>query len=726
MSRFEKAPAILALAMSFLSPRVSTAQNEAKRPVIGIALSGGGALGLAEIGVLRYLEEHRIPVDVIAGTSMGGLVGGLYSIGNDAIDLENLANKADWDDLLRTTARYEDRSVSEKQDWNRITGVYSIPLRDGLSLPGGINPGQALVRMLSGETAAYWDVENFDDLPIPFRCVSTDLLTGEAFVLRRGHLVEALRATMAIPGIFTPVERDGRVLADGGLVNNLPVNVAKDMGADTVIAVTLRLAAPDREALKSLSNVVRQTVNIAVLQNELQQVQLADIEIAVPFPNRSSMDFTDTKGFIAAGYQAASQKQAELEKLSVSPERYEAYVLNRRSKQRPMAESGPLIDVAAGSPDIQRNAASELSRKTGQTVSRARLENILKGLTAATGLPNAFYGWHSTSEHAGYAVQLETRPANEIVLNPSLFYQYSRGGPSRSAVRLGATAILENAYKSRFLGALSLGSNPGFLFEYYHPFNGSAYFIAPGFGVEREHFYEYVGDAIFDQRRLRIAGSLYFGIGTWRQVQLQIGARAGVDRYSNASVPGSNGPETSFVNPEIQGIINTQDSGQLPTQGFRLNGTAGWSQRDRSFPYLQVSADHFQRVRNQISLYATGRADTSMGKPMNFYDRFTAGGLTDLDAYRYQEIRGETLLIGGGGLFYRGLNPRESFFRPIFGSWYQAASVDPWTNSSMFRQSAAVGVFTPTPLGLAGATVSVDLRGSIRFRFSLGSIWNRP
>src|SRR5688572_25863453 len=201
MTRFGKITAVVLYFVAY--PFASNAQNEQKRPVVGVVLSGGGALGLAQVGILRYLEEHRIPVDVIVGTSMGGLLGGLYATGHTAADLERIVSGADWRDLLRTTARFEDRSVAEKQSWNRITGVYSIPFRGGFALPGGISSGQSLVLLISGETAAYWDVEDFDDLPIPFRCVATDLVSGEAFVLQDGHIVQALRATMAIPGILT-------------------------------------------------------------------------------------------------------------------------------------------------------------------------------------------------------------------------------------------------------------------------------------------------------------------------------------------------------------------------------------------------------------------------------------------------------------------------------------------------------------------------------------------
>ncbi|HET9941782.1 MAG TPA: patatin-like phospholipase family protein, partial [Terriglobia bacterium] len=318
----------------------ATAQDPpARRQTVGLALSGGGALGLAHIGVLRYLEDYRIPLDAIAGTSMGGILGGLYAAGHDSASLESIIKRSDWDDLLRSTSRYEDRSIAEKQDWNRITGMYSIPLRAGFELPSGINSGQPLVRLLSSETAAYWDVRNFDELPIPFRCVAVDLVTGEQYVLRDGHLVEALRATMAIPGIFTPVEWDDRILADGGLVNNFPTDVAKQMGVDVVVGVTLRLPAIVAGSLDTLPSIVRQTMNIAVLQNEMRNVPLADIEIRVQLSQKGLMDFRDTQALIQAGYDAARQNQAELQKLALSPADWEAHLKARKSKERKIPPS---------------------------------------------------------------------------------------------------------------------------------------------------------------------------------------------------------------------------------------------------------------------------------------------------------------------------------------------------------------------------------------------------
>ena len=700
---------------------------QSRRPSVGIALSGGGALGLAHIGVLRYLEEHRIPVDMIAGTSMGGILGGLYATGHNAADLEAIVKRADWNDLLRTAPRFEDRPAAEKQEWNRITGAYSIPLRGGFDLPGGINSAQPLVRLLSGETAAYWDVQDFDTLPIPFRCVTVDLSSGEEFVVSDGHLAEALRATMAIPGIFTPVELKGRLLADGGLVNNLPTDVAKRMGADTVIGVTLRLPPVDAGSLHTLPSVVRQTMNIAVLQNEMRNVALANIEIRVQLNRNGLMDFGETLSLIEEGYKAAQEKQSELEKLSLSPADWEAHLRARKSKERTIPSSGALFDVIAADPGIQRNAENEIARKTGPETTTKSLEATLSGLSAATGLPNSYYGWHSESRGSGYQVKLETRRSTEIVLRPSFFYHLSSGEPGRPALKLTATAVTRDSYKSRFISVLNLGSNPALYFEYFHPFGGSPYFIAPGVVLERTHFSRYVGDERFDEVRNRFSGSLYFGIGTWRHLQLRAGARAGVDRYSGSvGVNGIEVTNTGFANPEVTGIINNQDSSSFPSRGLRLNASSGWSFREHSFPYLELNFDHFHPLGEKLSAFAVGRADTSMGRKLGFYDQFTAGGLNQLDAYRFQEIRGDTLLIAGGGLLYRGMNPNIAQFRPVFGAWYQAASIDWRTSRSEFKESASVGVFTPTPLGVAGLAFSFDLDGSTRFRFSLGSFWNKP
>ena len=185
--------------------------HRVERPEVGIALSGGSALGLAHIGVIRYFEEHHIPIDKIGGTSMGGLVGGLYASGMDSSQITAVVEQADWRALLNPSAPFADQPIVDKQKWTRTFGNMTLRFGKGFSLPSGLNSGEALSLLLSHLTLAYSSVSDFDELPTPFRCVATDLVSGDAVVLKKGSLPVAMRATMSLPGIFTPVklDRDG-------------------------------------------------------------------------------------------------------------------------------------------------------------------------------------------------------------------------------------------------------------------------------------------------------------------------------------------------------------------------------------------------------------------------------------------------------------------------------------------------------------------------------------
>ena len=196
-----------------ISPSTPAPAEEAKPPSkprlkIGVALEGGGALGLAHIGVLQWFEDHHIPIDYLAGTSMGGLVGGLYATGKNPQQLRELVEAQNWDVILGGGHPYEDLSFRRKEDQVAFPNSILLGLRQGLVLPGGLNAGQQISLLIDRETLAYSGVQSFDDLPIPFRCVATDLVTGKQAVFKDGSLSRAMRATMAIPGLFSPI-RDG-------------------------------------------------------------------------------------------------------------------------------------------------------------------------------------------------------------------------------------------------------------------------------------------------------------------------------------------------------------------------------------------------------------------------------------------------------------------------------------------------------------------------------------
>src|SRR5215471_3943868 len=223
-----------------------------RRPVIGLALSGGGALGLTEIGVIRWMEENHIPVDRIAGTSMGSIIGSMYATGMSPEEIQTFAKKINWDEAFLPEPGYAEISYRRKQDRRDFLVAAPLGLKNGLRGPNGINSGQAAGLLLDRIAYPSSGVSDFDDLPIPFRCVATDMQSGEAVVLHNGYLADAVRASMAIPAVFTPVELDGRILADGGMVQNIPVETARGMGAETVIAIELHYPPGDVAQLSTL------------------------------------------------------------------------------------------------------------------------------------------------------------------------------------------------------------------------------------------------------------------------------------------------------------------------------------------------------------------------------------------------------------------------------------------------------------------------------------------
>lgn len=218
------------------------------RPKLGLVLEGGGALGLAHIGVIEWMEEHRIPVSYVAGTSMGGLIGGLYATGRSASEVRQLVEGIDWDAVLNGQTPYSDFTFRRKEDARDFPSTLEFGLRKGLQFRAGFNSGQQVSLILDRIALPYSELSSFNDLPIPFACVATDLRSGKPHVFRSGSLGLALRSTMSLPGLFTPVRSGDHIYADGGLLQNIPIDIAKEMGADMVLGVHLETAPLDPEA----------------------------------------------------------------------------------------------------------------------------------------------------------------------------------------------------------------------------------------------------------------------------------------------------------------------------------------------------------------------------------------------------------------------------------------------------------------------------------------------
>lgn len=282
------------------------------RPCVALVLGGGGARGGAHIGVLKALEESGIQLDLIVGTSIGSYVGGLYASGKNAAEIEKLFLNADWNSGYKDELSRRDIPNRRKRQLDEFPIHLDLGIgRNGIQLPKGMIQGQSMKTLVGDMLGTFPVLESFDELPIAFRAVAADIETGEEVVLDRGDLATAMQTSMSLPGILRPIEHDGRILVDGGIANNLPVSVARSLGADIVIAVNIGSPPETREELSSGFSILMQLSSFLVIKNEQYQQSLLnnqDLLLTPQMDDVHTLDFDKIKTAIDAGYADAKQK----------------------------------------------------------------------------------------------------------------------------------------------------------------------------------------------------------------------------------------------------------------------------------------------------------------------------------------------------------------------------------------------------------------------------------
>lgn len=300
----------------FFYPLLSAAQNKT-RPSIGVTLSGGGAKGLAHIGILKAIDAAGIKVDYLTGTSMGGIIGALYAAGYSAAQIERLARQVDWDELLTNQSSLRGIVMQEKKEYSK----YAIELpwvNNGFRLPSGVLEGEELWLKFSELFFPVYNIKDFKKLSIPFTCVSADIATGEAVVLDKGEIIPAIRASMAIPSLFTAVEINGQRLIDGGVVRNFPVKNVKEMGADYVIGSRVAMGLQPKEKVANALQILLQIVFFKEAITSREEIKLCDLYIPMPLENYTAASFGKAKELIDFGVKQGEELLPSLKRLADS------------------------------------------------------------------------------------------------------------------------------------------------------------------------------------------------------------------------------------------------------------------------------------------------------------------------------------------------------------------------------------------------------------------------
>ena len=621
---------------------ISPAQST--RPKLGLVLEGGGALGLAHIGVITWMEEHHIPVNYVAGTSMGGLVAGMYATGRSPGEIKEIIDGIEWDQVLAGYIPMQDLSFRRKQDEHDVPASLEFGLRKGLQFPAGFNSGQQVDLILARVALPYSQVKSFDELPIPFACVATDLISGKPHVFHDGSLALAMRSTMSLPGIFSPVRSGDRLYVDGGLLNNIPIDVAKALGAQITLGIHLETASlSPKESLPSYG-VLGESISVMIASNELRSMEQADLLVSVPLQKYTALDYDKAEEIIKAGYDAAAGKGAVLASLSVSDTEWAEYLAARNARKR-TTPVPTFIAVSGASPDADKAIQKDMSALVGKPVDTKEIDQQMMNVSGLGRFATATYSMTEQNGQQGLLIETTEKSYAPPTVRPLILIDGSDYNNVLFSMGARITFLDLGGYRSDLRNDLIVGSQYLFSSEYYHPFTPtSRWFIAPRLLANSAQYNIYSDKTLLAEYRLRQAlGGLDTGYSFGKVAEFRLGVEGGwqglsPEAASIPNLPSGTGPTSNL---RIQFQVNTLDNAVIPRSGFYLNAyTKGYFENPaapEAFPLSEVSLENFIRISKPSSIYIGLSGGSSYGYQAGL-PPFSLGGSQRLYAWNTNQL----------------------------------------------------------------------------------------
>ena len=625
------------------------------RPRIGLALSGGGARGTAHIGVLEALEELNIPVDYIAGTSMGAVVGGFYASGMSTREIRTLLKDIDWVAIFNDRSPRIDKSFRRKQDEDLDLVNARVGFNDGsIQLPGGVIQGQKLDLLFARYTLPVAGVEDFDDLMIPYRAVAADLVTGEAVVLKSGSLARSMRASMSIPGVITPAEIDDRVLVDGGIAMNLPVDVVRQMGAEIVIAVDISTPLRTRKDVSSVLGITDQLSNFLTRRGteaQLARLGRGDVLVVPDLGDIATADFERVDEAIPTGAAAVRLKADELAALAMTPQEYAAWRAGRIATQV-RVDSRPIIGFVRLNNDSR--VADEVIEarlrgiRLGEPLDTAALEKAISKVYGLELFERVTYSIVTEDLQTGIEIDVSERRWGPNYLQFGLSASASNSDEARAALSLSYLRTAMNTRGAELRTTVTAGDEPALVLDYYQPLaRDAAFFIAPKLSVAS------VLSGVFDAGarvgEARFRGAL-FDLGVGREIGAWGELRAGYQRGHGKSdiVSGErtlvDAGQFDIGNLFLRFSVDNQNDSAFPNQGTR--GKLEWLASresvgaDQDFDQLLLDVGQ-ARTWGRYSLLGGLRYLRTLDGEAPLVSQFRLGGFTSLSGYVENELAGQ-------------------------------------------------------------------------------------
>lgn len=678
--------------LSAAEAQAATASPPPTRPKIGLVLAGGGARGVAHVGVIRMLEELNVPVDYVVGSSMGAIVAGLYAAGYDSAEMEAWLRECDWDQMLGDRAPRPQRGFRAKTEEMDTPRWLEFGLDSGgLKVPNAIVSGQNLLVALREKTDFVGTRESFDDLPVPYRAVATDIETGAMVVIDRGALADAMRASMALPAVFAPYTINGRVLIDGFASRNLPISVARDLGADVIIAVDVRPELLPADQLNNPVAMAQQLVAIFSQRDTLEQIATLtdkDVLVRLKLPGHSSSAYRDSLEILRNGYAEAEAARAALAPLSLPAAEYAAHENARRALTRDLPIIAA-IEVEASNPTVQRTIRNRLSIRPGERLDPAQLSESLGRVHDLGYFESVDYRIDDRPE--GRVLVVSTRPKP---WGPNFaIFGIGLGSNLAGSSELNVRSALRFTQLNRFNGELALKTSLGTIdridAEFFQPVGRDGlFFVAPRAELLRtpEAFsfdLRSISPAFkplpltFDRQTL--FGGIAGGIRIGAHGEVRVGAERGTVRYSNVKtstfiVIGPDGTATvidpstvltEYTTNRLTGALTFDrlDDAFFPRKGYYLHGrvereSAGSGTTTGGFLATAPFALGSVVLQPRLSANYTLESDKDFERLP-----YHLGGLFNLSGVPTDEVFGSNALVGslilrkrlGGGDAVRGV-----------------------------------------------------------------------
>ena len=725
----------IVLISSVVSATAQEQPPKSKRSTVGLVLQGGGALGLAHVGVITWLEEHHIPFDYIAGTSMGGLVGGVYATGHNAAEMRQIVNEIPWDQVMAGQTPFDALSFRRKEDARDYPNNLEFGLRKGLQFPEGFNSGQQVSLVLDKIALPYSEIKSFNDLPTPFACVATDLVSGKPKVFRSGSLSLALRSTMSLPGIFTPVRTKDAIYADGGLLQNIPVEVAKEMGADLTLAIHLAEAPVLPNASLSSFSVLGDSIAVMISANELLSMEKADILVSVPVQKWSALSFDDADAIIKAGYDAAAAKSKVLMTLAVDDATWNQYLADRAARRR----TNPVptfIAVDGVNGNLSRRVEEQMAGVVGKPLDFDQLDQDIMHLKGFGRFSVLSYQMVERNGQQGLLVKTEENTYGPPIVRPLILIDGS--SLKNVTFNLGArvTFLDVGGFRSEWRNDVTLFSEYGLRSEYYHPFTPlTQWFVAPRGLIDSSPFYIYDNNKLLSTyRRNTGGGGLDVGYQFGTTGELRVGYEGGWERFARQTGNPNELPSVSgtFGDARIQYKLDRLDNAVIPRAGQNLQANFQWTnaspEAPRPYPSAEIVSQNYFRLNEPSSVFLSGYGGTTFDYATGL-PQFSLGGSQRLVAYGVNE-----LLMDKYFLFQAGYIRQLAKLPPLLGSGiyflgvYEAAQVygPPHTmvnKASGFPTDGAAGIVVNTIFGPVEAAYAYGDTGHRKFFFRVGRLF---